>query len=180
MQHPAPPNLVAMTRLPPERTYAMLRTSLQSRPAAAGFTLIELIVVIVILGVLAAVALPRFTSLQGDARAAKANALAGSIRAAAVMAKSTALVKGTGCGVAVTMEGTAVTMTNCYPTADAAGIIVASNISAVNDNVGIAHAAGVTTIQMTGATTLATCQLTYTAPTVADNPPVVAVVTAGC
>ena len=156
---------------------------LSSRPAAGGFTLIELIVVIVILGVLAAVALPRFTSLQSDARAAKANALAGSIRAAATLAKSTALVRGSACNASVTMEGSTVTMINCYPTGDALGIIVAANISATNDNVTLSYAAGpptVATVEMIGATTLATCRVTYTASNVADTPPTVAVLTGGC
>jgi prepilin-type N-terminal cleavage/methylation domain-containing protein len=46
----------------------------------AGFTIVELVVVIVLLGVLAAVALPRFTHLSDDAVAANMEALAGSLR----------------------------------------------------------------------------------------------------
>ena len=46
-----------------------------------GFTLIELIIVIVILGVLAAVALPKFVDLKGDARAAAIAGVAGAISA---------------------------------------------------------------------------------------------------
>jgi len=50
-----------------------------------GFTIIELVVVIVILGILAAVAFPKFQDLSGDAKTAVLNGAKAAITSAAVI-----------------------------------------------------------------------------------------------
>ena len=84
-----------------------------SRNAQKGFTLIELVVVITILGILAAFAVPRFASLEVQARAASVQALAGSIRSGAALSHALWLAQGQ--PPTVTMEGSTITMTNGYP-----------------------------------------------------------------
>lgn len=88
----------------------------------AGFTLIELVLVIVILAILAATALPRFSDLSTQARVASVNGLAGGIRGAAAVAKSTQLAQGLASNATIQMDGVNVTMANGYPVAGTGGI----------------------------------------------------------
>lgn len=139
-----------------------------------GFTLIELVVVITILGILAAFAVPRFVSLESQARVASVQALGGSVRSAAALAKGMAMASGTN-PASISMEGNTIDLTNGYPAADDIDDTLADTSGFT-----VATASGVTTFTRVGAATGTSCRVEYTPPATAGNAPTIAVVTSGC
>nr|WP_295773026.1 prepilin-type N-terminal cleavage/methylation domain-containing protein [Rhodoferax sp.] len=166
-----------------------------TRKQQTGFTIIELVITITIIAILAAIALPRYVALQSDARAAKLQAAAGSVKSAAALAKAicvtqtatgatTSLLAG-GCDVAagatvgVKMDGSPVLTGFAYPTAAAGGIDIASQLLAADYT--LAFAGNAMTVQPIGAPAPASCQFTYTWAPVANGSPTLSAVTiTGC
>ena len=146
------------------------------RNTQQGFTLIELVVVIVILGILAATALPRFINLSTEARTASVNGVAGSLRSAVVIVQARFLAVGAGTSPVTMNDATtvAVSTTTGIPTGALAGIGAAlTGVTAVEGITPNYTTATAVTFTPTGGGV--NCQVSYNGTT-----GVVTTTTSGC
>ena len=160
----------------------------------AGFTLIELVAVIVLLGILAVTALPRFVNLQTDARGAVLDGVRGAVQGATAQVYAKSLIGGTEGNATGNVDiggGNTVATVFGYPAGTAAGIFAAITVDSP-EIITATVSAGVLRVGYTdGATTPAPktdCSFTYTqavadtssTPVTITAPVISGAVTSGC
>ena len=145
-----------------------------------GFTLIELVVVIVILGILAAFAVPRFMGMEGQARIAAVKAIGGSMESAGAMAHGIWEATANPANPLI-IEGQSITFVNTYPNAASIGLLLDPSTSSGYSNPANGE------FVPNGVTTPAQCRARYANATTFAAPtgtqvmaPVVTLTTANC
>lgn len=129
-----------------------------------GFTLIELVVVIVILGILAAFAVPRFMGLETEARVATVRSMAGTLQSAVAMAHGVCLARGcSNASTNIAIGGQTITFVNQYPNAATVSRLIEANSGFTVPVAG--------QFVKTGAKDPANCWVQYVPPAAANGRP---------
>lgn len=149
-----------------------------------GFTLIELIIVIVILGILAVTAASRFIDVSSDARIASLESLEGSMRSASDLVHYKARIEDkTDCATdpTIEMEGETITLRCGYPCPHPSGIartvITDDTFRWVGGNCG--GQLGRIDVQLLDAPDPSKCKIAYTSAR-QDRTPGFTLTTEGC
>jgi MSHA pilin protein MshA len=140
-----------------------------------------LVFVIFILGILAAVAVPRYMDMGKEARTAKIKAIGGSIATAAKIAHSAAFVQGA--TSSVTIDGAVVSLVNSYPAATGTGITRAANIDAASDGLTITYIGNTARFSTGGVSASGgslICNVLYVQPVSAGASPQITTNTSSC
>lgn len=140
-----------------------------------GFTLIELVIVIVIIGILAAIALPKMTDLAGNARAATIKGVTGSLASANTAVYSAAQIANQG-GATGSVSACNATISTVYGYAsDSTELLKCVILSPASDFT----TTTLNTVSHAGSITPASCKVVYTAAT-ATTPPDYTTTVTGC